>query len=217
MFEKDIIDIMPTKKKKNQKPRKPKINLMAGAPRSKPVSFHGTMQNLEQARNYPILGCWVMEGWQEQGITPVIVARLQADNRVVFGAFMVDLYCLGVKNALWEADVSRNRFERELPRMCSEAPEACEASLAHEIIYGAIEYARRYGFEPHRDFAKASLVLDPPAAHARIHHVEFGHEGKPLFVSGPNDNARAIVNQLMRTAGEGNFDYIVGFGATDHS
>lgn len=208
---------MTTKKKNKQKPRKPKVDLMAGVPRPKPISFHGTVQYLEQARDFPILGCWVMEGWQEQGITPVVVARLQADNRVVYGAFIVDVFCLGVKNALWETDTSRNRFERDLSRICSESPEACEASLAHEIIYGAVAYARRYGFEPHRDFDKASLVLDPPGAHAGSHPIEFGHEGKPLFVSGPYDNARAIVNQLMRTAGEGNFDYIVGFGAPDHS
>jgi len=199
---------MATKKKDKRKPRKPKVDLMAGMPRPKPISFRGTIQHLEQARDLPILGCWVMVGWQEQGITPVIVARLKADNRVVYGAFVVDIYCLGVKNALWKTDVSRNRLDRDLFRMCSGTPEACEASLAHEIIYGAVDYARRYGFEPHRDFAKAVLVLDPPAVHARIHHVEFGHEGKPLFVSGPYDNARAIVNQLMRTAGEGNFDYI---------
>lgn len=207
---------MAAKKKDKQKPRKPKVNLMAGVPRPKPISFRGPMQYLEQAQDFPVLGCWVMEGWQEHGLTPVIVARLQADNRVMFGAFMVDIYCLGVKNALWETDVSRNRFERDLPRMCSGAPEACKTGLAHEMIYGAVDYARRFGFEPHRDFAKASLILDPPAAHTRIHHVEFGHEGKPLFVAGPNDNARAIVNQLIRTAGEGNFDYIVGVNAPDH-
>ncbi len=208
---------MTAKKKDKQKPRKPKFDLMAGMPRPKPISFHGAMQSLEQVRNFPILGCWVMEEWQEHGITPVIVARLQADSRVVFGSFMVDIYCLGVKNAFWEADVSQNRFERELPRMCSGAPEVCEASLGHEIIYGALDYARRYGFEPHRDFAKASLVLDPPDTHARIHHVKFGREGKPFFVNGPNDNPRAIVNQLIRTAGEGNFDYMIGFGSPDHS
>jgi hypothetical protein len=207
---------MATKKKDNQKPRKPKVNLMAGAPRPKPISFHASMQHLEQARDFPILSCWVMEGWQARGITPVIVARLQPDNRVIYGAFMVDIFCLGAKNALWEMDVSRNQFERDLPRMCSDAPEVCEASLAHEIIYGAVDYARQYGFEPHRDFAKASLVLDPPDAHAPIRHVEFGYEGKPLFVSGPYDNPRAIVNQLLRTAGEGNFDYIVGFSESEN-
>ena len=80
---------MATKKKDKRKPRKPKVDQMAGMPRPKPISFHETMQQLEQARYLPILSCWVMEGWQDQGITPVIVARLQADNRVVCGALLL--------------------------------------------------------------------------------------------------------------------------------
>jgi hypothetical protein len=207
---------MVKKKKDKQKPLKPKINLMAGVPRPKPIDFHGETRILEQARDYPILGCWMMEGWQEQGITPVIVARTQPDDRVVYGAFMVDIFCMGVKNALWEVDVSSKKLERDIPRMCSEAPLAVESSLAHEIIYGAIKYARQWGFEPHRDFTKTSLVLDPPMDIIQ-HQIEFGYQGKPLFVSGPHDNPRAIVNQLIRTAGEGNFDYIVGFDEKNDS
>ncbi len=94
-------------------------------------------------------------------------------------------------------------------------PEPCDAGLAHEIMYGAIEFARKYGFEPHHDFAKASLVLDPPEAHPRKHKIKFGKDGKPLFVSGPYDNARAIVAKLERTAGKGNFNYVVGLAGPD--
>jgi hypothetical protein len=205
------------KKKDKQKPRKPKVDLMAGMPRPKPINFQGSTQILEKARDYPLLGCWIMEGWQERGITPVVVARKVTDDRVVYGVFLVDIYCLGVKNALWKADVSLKQFEREIPRLCSDMPEVCESSLAHEIIYGAVEYARRYGFEPHHDFGKASLVLDPPTTYAHNHNVEFGYEGTPLFVSGPCDDARSIVNQLIRTAGEGNFHYLVAFDEPDDS
>ncbi len=208
---------MANKKKDKQKPRKPKVDLMAGMPRPKPISFQGPTQVLEKARDYPILGCWIMEGWQERGITPVVVARTITEDRVVYGVFLVDTFCLGVKNALWKADISLKQFEREIPRLCSDMPDVCESSLAHEIIYGAVKYARQYGFEPHHDFGKASLVLDPPAAYAHSHNVEFGHEGKPLFVSGPYDNARAIVNQLMRTAGEGKFHYLVAIDEPDNS
>jgi len=42
--------------------------------------------------------------------------------------------------------------------------------------------------------------------------IEFGKEGKPLFINGPHDNVQAILRQLMRTAGEGNFDYIAHLG-----
>lgn len=198
-----------SKKKTQKKPLKPKVNLMAGMPRPKPISIQSSIQILEQARQYPFLGSWVMEGWKGQGITPVVVAREQPEDMVVYGAFIVDFYCLGVKNALWKSNLPLKHFQRILPELCTEMPEPCEVSFAHELIYGAVDYARKYGFEPHHDFEKASLVLDPSETHPRKHKIEFGKDGKPLFISGPYDNGRAIVNKLMRTAGEGNFDYVV--------
>ena len=48
--------------------------------------------------------------------------------------------------------------------------------------------------------------------HPRSGKVKFGKDGKPLFISGPYDNAEAIVRQLARTAGEGNFDYVMMLG-----
>jgi hypothetical protein len=204
------------KKKDKQKPRKPKVNLMAGMPKPKPTSFHGSIQSLQLAREYPILGCWIMGGWQDQGITPVVVARQQPEDRVIYGSFLVDIFCLGVKNALWKADVSLNQFHRNLPQLCSKMPEPCEISLAHELIYGSIDYARYYGFEPHPDFGKASLVLDLPETHPRKHKIKFGKDGKPFFVAGPYDNVQTIMNQLMRTAGEGNFHYLAMLGGPDN-
>lgn len=181
---------------------------MAGMPKPKPISFQGPSVFLQQAREYPLMGCWILADWRDSGITPVIVARQQPEDKVVFGSFLVDIYCLGVKDAFWKSDIPIKQFTRNLPDLCSGNPEPCEASLAHEIIYGSIEYAHKYGFEPHRDFDRASLILDPPGLHPRKHHVKFGKDGKPFFVSGPYDNARAIVNKLVKTAGEGNFNYL---------
>jgi hypothetical protein len=156
-----------TKKKDKGKLRKPKLALMAGMPKPKPVSFHGPTVFLQRAREYPLMGCWIMADWKESGITPVIVARQQPEERIIFGSFLVDIYCLGVKNAFWKIDMPVNQFTRNLPDLCGGNPEQCQASLAHEIVYGSIEYARKYGFEPHRDFARASLILDPPELHPR--------------------------------------------------
>ncbi len=205
------------KKKDQQKPRKPKVDPMAGMPRPKPISFYGSIQSLRQAREYPILGCWIMNGWQDQGITPVVVARQQAEDKVIYATFLVDIFCLGVKDVLWKVDVSLKQFHRNLPRLCSDMPEPCEISLAHELIYGSIDYARQYGFKPHPNFAEASLILNPLEKHPPKHKVKFGKDGKPFFVAGPYDNARAIVNQLVLTAGEGNFDYIVMFTGPTNS
>jgi hypothetical protein len=199
------------KKKEQKKVKKQGLDLTSRMPRPKPIKSIRSSEIITKAQEYPFLGCWIMKGWKETGITPVVVARKQPDDRVVYAVFMVDFYCLGVKDALWKSDVSNKQFHRLLPGLCSNEPVPCEVSLAHELIYGAVEYARKYGFEPDRSFENASLVLDPPGVHKRMHNLEFGKDGKPLFISGLYDNARAIVDKLAKTAGEGNFDYIVFF------
>ena len=172
---------------------------------------------LLHARDFPLYGCWIMEGWQDAGITPVIVAREQEPGKIMFGVYMVDLYCLGIKDVFTRTDYSLNRFERELPKLCSGAPQQCSVELAHEVIYGGLEYAEKLGFQPHPDYHKqmADLMLDPPDAHPRVDHVAFGKDGKPLYVSGPYDDEQKInfvMKTLTRTCGTGNFDYLVGFG-----
>jgi hypothetical protein len=158
-----------------------------------------------------------MEGWQDEGITPVVVARTQENGRIIFGVYLVDYYCLGIKDAYTRVDYSSNRFERDLPKLCANAPIPCSVGLAHELIYGALEYANILGFDPHPDFHKqmADRILDPPDAHPRTNGVTFGKDGKPFYVSGPFDSelkSKSIINTLVRTCGPGNFDYLVGLG-----
>jgi hypothetical protein len=172
---------------------------------------------LQNARDFPIYGCWIMEGWREAGITPVVVARQQTPDRIMFGVYMIDLYCLGVKDVFTRTDYTLNRFERELPELCSGSSEKCSVELAHEIIYGGLEYAEKIGFPPHPDFKRqmADVLLDPPDAHPRQDNVTFGKDGKPFYVSGPNDDRvriNHIVNTLKRTCGDGNFEVLLGFG-----
>lgn len=208
---------MPKKRKKNKKPRRPKINTQIPLSQVRKISFNSPLEALKNARQYPILGSWAMENWKESGITPVIVARQQGDEQVLFVSYLVDLYCLGIKDVLVNANFTRKRFERALPKLCMQEPKEISIELAHEIVYGALDFSQKYGFEPHPDFARlhADQVLDPPEAHPRNHNIQFGKDGKPFFASGPNDDERKInrvLQTLERTAGKGNFGYLVGLG-----
>lgn len=209
---------MSKKSKKDKKSRPlPKPNRQIPNSLIRSVNILGQNPYLQNGRDYPLYGCWIMEGWQETGITPVIIARIQANDRIMFGVYLVDYYCLGVKDAYTKADYSRNRFTHELPTFCDYALVTCTVELAHELIYGALEYAEKLGFEPHPDFyrQKADLMLDPPDTYPRENNVSYGKDGKPLYISGPYDSemkSRSVINTLMRTCGTGNFDYIVGVG-----
>lgn len=168
--------------------------------------------HIRRARDYPIEGCWAQTDWQDGGLAVVVVARRQPDGDLVFGVYLVDYYCLGLKDTYCNANMAPGPFRREhMPQMIPGGrPIEISPALAHEIIWGAIEYADEFGFKPHADFRHSRQILDPPDRHPRTGAVEFGHEGKPLYIQGPRDNAGAIMRQLTRTAGEGNFDFLVG-------
>lgn len=194
------------KKEKGKRPHKPPLE--ANQPRPKPVMWASEKNILEQAHNLPLLECWIDRDWKENGLARVVVARKQADERVLYGMYLVDYYCLGVKECVWKAGVSLSTFHKRLQQMVG-TPEQCEPSLAHQLIYGAINYAQRWGFQPHADFKNASQILEPRGRFPEKHDIEYGHGGKPLFIPGPYDNSSWVINKLVETAGEGNFEYIM--------
>jgi len=173
----------------------------------------------------PVVGCWVNTSWSSGlafdghpewldcpsdmgGLARVLVAREQTRRRPhsVCG-YLVDVYCLGVKNAYGpepKSDAELVEFRREYFR--GEDYTAAPLELARQLVFGAVDYARGLGFEPHPDFAKVSGHL---GAWSGGSDITFGKGGKPLFVQGPYDNAPSVVRTLDRTVGPGNFDYLV--------
>ncbi len=122
----------------------------------------------------------------------------------------MDIYCLGVKNAFCNANVPLKNYEELKYKIFQDAPSVnCDIKLANDIIYGAMEYARKLGFEPQKDFAISKFVLEEQADCNISSNIKFGKEGKPLYISGPDDDIDYVLNKLVKNAGEGNFDLII--------
>jgi hypothetical protein len=171
---------------------------------------------LRGAAQYPLEGCWAQKDWDQGGLAVLTVARRLPSQAILYATLLVDYYCLGIKNADARMEPSADRFRSVvLPDLyrATTGPMKISADLAHELVYGAIDYAARWGFRPHRDFGDARHLLDPREAHPASGKVTFGYQGKPLFVSGPYDNVSAIMAQLERTAGQGHYDYLVNVGS----
>jgi len=169
------------------------------------------LRHVYGGRSYPLEGCWTQEGWENNGLAVVVIARRQPDGNIAFGNYLVDYYCLGIKDTYYNADIPVGQFHRDyLPKMFRSVgkPMSISPALAHEIIYGSIQYAARFGFDPHDDYKLSQNLLDPPDLHEPTGTVKFGLEGKPFFVASPYDDVDAVLGQLERTAGEGNYHYI---------
>jgi hypothetical protein len=179
-----------------------------------------------------VVGCWANHGWSAgltvaphpewpdtarddasgSGLVLVAVARRHRPRRVRVCGYLVDVYCLGVKDVLGPEIVKDEDLPAFLDRFFSavqhgEPPLEVPLELARHLVYGGVDYARTLGFEPHPEFADAAGVLGEwqgPSA------ITFGSEGMPLYISGPYDNPRAVMRTLSRTVGDGNFHYMVG-------
>ena len=165
---------------------------------------------LKMARQMPVEGAWVQQGWQEQGVARVLVARSQPNDNILFGEYVVDYLCTGVKDSSYASNIGRETFFNEvIPRLYSGAPPLdIEANLAHEIIWGAVEYASELGFDPHRNFREAGRILDPADALPRSGALDFGYQGRPLYIPGPDDNQAGVIRRLIESVGLGNFYYL---------
>lgn len=163
----------------------------------------------------PIHAIYVGNSVFAQGVGHAIIARKLPDGRIAAGVFLVDVYCLGIKNAFLMVQ-SPFEFEDTIQTKFDENDlKAVAPAYARKLIDDSIAYARELGFEPHPDFRDASVVLGNIDTGECSEEFTFGHEGKPFYVSGPNHSeamARRIVTHLKHRCGPDGFHYLVGVG-----
>lgn len=178
-----------------------------------------TAQNTELQRGPDVVECWINPGWHEDltfelhpdwpvnpsasdgtgGLATVMVVRPDQRSRSLVCVYLVDTFCLGVKNVIGPETVSNNR----LPKLrytvfagYDEPAVHAPLELAQHLVFGAVEFAREFGFEPHPDFAAAADHLGAWSGRCPI---QFGYKGSPFYIQGPHDDVESIARTLAGT------------------
>ena len=178
-----------------------------------PVSRDNPRATLKAAGKWPLIECLVSRDWQTPGeIVQILIARRSPEGDVAAGTFIVDLGCLGVKDAFATLLSSQTAYERGLrERITSTQPMiAADLNLPAKIIREGIAYARQLGFSPHRDYYEPALLLADADPDACPVDVPLGIDGKPYFINGPHDNVPKVLRQLTKAVGAGNFHFTLG-------
>jgi hypothetical protein len=151
-----------------------------------------------------------LENLSDPGMAIVTVTRSPGFNRFITCSYLVDYWCLGVKDASGPRKYNRSEYQR-ITALYYESfiggSEKISLTEAQGIIWGAVEYAEKLGFKPHADFEKAKKYLGEWDREVKI---EFGKDGKPFYTSGPYDNSASIINTLNKSVGEGNYNCMMG-------
>jgi transcriptional regulator with XRE-family HTH domain len=182
-------------------------------------------ESADPDREAEVVGCWINAGWSnglgvdpardwadeapgaEGGMVSVLVARRHTWDKMTVGGLLADVYCTGVKHVIGPdviTELDLRRF-REYFFGDYKGWQEVPIELVRHLVFGAEEYARTLGFEPHENFSRVAPLLgawEGPSA------ITFGRHGKPFYVPGPSDDPGKIVRILRRTLSYDEFDYI---------
>jgi hypothetical protein len=147
------------------------------------------------------------------GMGYVILSRFKSEGRVEAGVFLLDTFCLGVKDAMFvQLNIADYRNDL-VERFSAQDPlESIEPSCARKLVEDAVRYAAGLGFQPHPDYRKACRVFGGTDPGACTRQFVFGYKGKPHYVQGPHDSPRRvarILDTMRARCGEGNFTYAI--------
>jgi hypothetical protein len=172
-----------------------------------------------------LAGCWISPNWSREllvqrrdgwedtdlgddgpaGLVLVLVARASRHDRVSVCGYLVDTFCLGVKNAIGPEQMHRRdllAFVRTYFAAFPAPPLRAPIELARHLVHGAVAFAAGLGFEPHPDFAAVRGHLgdlSEPCA------ITFGRHGRPLYVAGPHDDPIRVMQTLEASVGRSGF------------
>jgi hypothetical protein len=181
-----------------------------------------------RTRENALIGCWISPGWsssvqapqrpdwpgsapseqaEHSGLVTVLVARDRGGSRTGVCFYLVDTWCLGLKNAAGPQSMDRRKltgFIEQIFGTWDEPPLQVPLDLGRQIVHGAIGYARELGFDPHPDFERAAGYLGPWDGDCDL---TFGLDGNPMYISGPYDDGEKVIRKLHRRLGEGNYHF----------
>ena len=160
--------------------------------------------------------CWVSAGWsagllvderfrwpdireadpETPGLAAVLVARHAGRDKVTACGYLVDLYCLGVKDVIGPRvlnDQQHALFTRTFFAGYRQPPIAAPLELAQQLVLGAARYARSLGFDAPAGFDTVRGHLGEWSA---VRAITFGRNGRPEYIQGPYDNAVQVQDRL---------------------
>lgn len=167
---------------------------------------------LKRTATAPILHCCVQEELWSGGMGQLLLSRKLPNGDVAFAVYLLDVYCLGCKDATvgvlsWIS--YQEKIANGLLKQFTFVDLTPEG--ARKIVEGAVAYARDLGIPPHADYLKAQLLFGNIDASICEDEFVYGLDGKPYFVSGPYDSpmrCRQIMTLLKNKVGPDGYHFM---------
>jgi hypothetical protein len=155
---------------------------------------------VSRAAQLPIQHCLLCGGLSESGMATLILARGATPNDLTLGGFLIDAWCLGVKDTFFQT-AGAVSFKGLLAKMEATGPvETVDPAYARKLLRDVTGWAASNGFSPHRDFAIIEKLFGNVDADACDETFQFGRDGELTYISGPSESP-AQIRSRVETAG----------------
>lgn len=167
----------------------------------------------QRARTLPLYECRINSDWKDSGLASIVVARRHTNGNVTACSYLVDIYCLGVKDSVFFFSRSAQEYQ-ELIEYYNEQFQfdAVDYALVHNIILAAEEYAEELGFMPCKSYQQTTrFMLQEDNDDIELMEIECGKDGQPaLIFTGEEDAAtvKRLKDRLEARVGAGNYTCI---------
>lgn len=140
------------------------------------------------------------------GISSVYVIRELNKNSYVLTSYLVDFWCLGVKDTFFKFGISNANLKYIYNRNDELVTVSYED--ARSLILGAIDFAKIVDIGPHSSWRGIpSSFIEAHLAYEK--KFSFGQEGVHYYFSGPQDYERYDVEEILRKVSKANGHYTV--------
>jgi hypothetical protein len=173
----------------------------------------GLAGRVRYAATFPIARCAMTSNLFEAGIGTVLLARALPHGMLGCGFFLVDIFCLGVKDAFFR-ELDKDELGRFLEAAAGQGQDYVDAdpACARKLVRDSVAYAARIGLPPVSNYNALEPIFGDIDAGECLDTFTFGRNGKPYYVSGPNDTPariRQITDILQKKCGTGNWDALI--------
>lgn len=161
----------------------------------------------QRARSLEIGPCYASDIFGEAGEGIVIVTRKHSGGKFSMGVYMIDAFCLGIKDSTYNMWIEEYEVRDIIDHFGDLKP--CTYEEAHNMVYGAMEFALEAGIQPHKSFALTKYMLEEDDERIPIIDYPFGKDGKHFLVADTMQEASRYLPLLRKNLGEGNFDFSI--------
>jgi len=163
-----------------------------------------------RAAHAPIQHCFLTESVFEIGMGTLVLARGATPHHVTLSSFLIDVFCLGIKDVMFES-VESEVFEMYMDATDAMSPVvSVDPGYARKLLRDLAAWSQSIGFAPHRDFAAVERMFGDVSADASEAVFRFGRDGKPVYIPGPNDTVPLIqrrIAHLQKHLGDDGFGF----------